>query len=97
MPYNKIPKIPTAIPIVIGILAVIFLGFAPPIEMVGTDRPTYAYMFSHADEYLKSGFRDVGFTYYLKLCDILTNSTTGGFVISACIYVFANFYFLWHV
>lgn len=94
IPYNKIPRIPTAVPVVIGILAVIFLGFAPPIEMVGTDRPTYAYMFSHADEYLKSGFRDVGFTYYLKLCDILTNSTTGGFVISACIYVFANFYFL---
>lgn len=93
MPYNKIPRIPVVVSVFVGIIAVCFLGFAPALEIVGTDRPNYEYMFSHADEYLAGGFRDVGFTYYLKICDILTGSSTGGFVISAMIYVLANIYF----
>ncbi len=93
-PYNKIPKISTHLVIFVGVLAIALLGFAPALEVVGTDRPGYAYMFSHVDEYFGYEYRDFGWTYYLKLCDLLTSgSYTGGFVISAVIYVFANMYF----
>lgn len=77
----------------IAIFAIFQFGFAPATEFVGSDRPNYAYMFSHADEMYNWGFRDAGFTYYLKLCDILTGSATGGFFISAIIYVLAYVYF----
>ena len=91
--HKTIPRTGDMGIILISIIAILQLGLAPAIEAVGPDRPNYAYMFSHADEYLKSGFRDVGFTFYLKICDIITGTVTGGFVISAIIYVFAGVYF----
>lgn len=90
---SKIPKTQFLFIVLIAFVAVCLLGFAPPLEVVGTDRPSYAYMFSHADAYIKSGFKDFGFAYYLKFCDLLTGSVTGGFVISALIYVFGTIYF----
>lgn len=91
--HKSIPKIGGMGVVLISIITILQLGLAPATETVGTDRPNYAYMFTHADEYLNSGFRDVGFTYYLKICDIITGSVTGGFIISAIIYVCASVYF----
>lgn len=89
----KIPSTPQPLTIIVGIIAVLLLGLAPALEIVGTDRPEYSYMFMHADSFLMYGFKDIGFAYYLKLCDVLTGTDTGGFVISALIYVFATIYF----
>lgn len=93
MPSKDIPRISNIVSVVIGILAVFLLGAAPTLDSVGTDRPQYAYMFDHAEEYLLYGFRDIGFVYFAKLCGILTGSHQGGFLISALIYVGATIYF----
>lgn len=89
----KIPSTPQSLTIIVGIIAVLLLGLAPALEIVGTDRPNYAYMFASIDEYTNYDFRDVGFVYFLKLNNLITGGVTGGFIISAIIYIFSYCYF----
>lgn len=89
----KIPHTYTGINIAIIIIAILLFGLAPATEEVGTDRPNYDYMFSHANEMYNWGFRDAGFTYFLKFCNVLTGTSTGGFIVSAIIYILCIFYF----
>lgn len=93
LPPTKIPNVHPIFIIFVACVAILQLGLAPATEIVGTDRPAYAYMFTHADQLYNWGFRDVGFTYYLKLCDSLIGTAKGGFLISATIYVIAHIYF----
>ena len=89
----EIPDTPKGFVYIIAIIAIFLFGLAPAIDSVGTDRENYAYMFSHFDQYVKFGFRDIGFSYYTKICMLLTNSITGCFLISALIYVCGTVYF----
>ncbi len=93
MVHKQIPRTHFLETVIIASIAILLMGLAPATETVGPDRPNYAYMFSHADKYIRDGYRDVGFTYYAKICDIITGSVTGAFLISAFIYVFATIYF----
>ena len=93
--YEEIPKnsTPSVGTIFIVFIAILLMGLAPATADIGTDRPNYADMFFHVDAQLQRGFRDVGFSYFLKLCEITTGSVTGFFLISACIYIIASVYF----
>lgn len=90
---SKIPDTSKTFGFFLCLVAIFLFGFAPAHEDVGTDRPVYAEMFLYADDTFRSGFRDIGFAFYVKLCDILTGCVTGGFVISAIIYIFSITYF----
>lgn len=89
----QIPRTPKGITFIIAIIAIFLFGLAPAIDAVGADRENYEYMFSHSNQYVRFGFRDIGFSYYTKLCMLLTNSVTLSFIISALIYVFGTIYF----
>lgn len=91
--HDAIPRTPVIVSIIVTIIMVYFFGMAPATEDIGLDRLNYEDMFLNADSYIQDGMRDTLFFIYAGACFGLCGNTTGCFIISAFLYVFAYLYF----